>query len=330
MFSALALKARMYLTMIVMFALGYGLLYATMVYLGATATAIVAIAILFIVAQWYFAPDILRIAGRLRYVGDDEYPELHAAVGELASEAHVPAPRIAVSPAKETNAFVFGRTVKSATLVVHQGLLDILDKDEMKAVLAHEVGHLRHNDVVVMTIIAFIPMLAYIIAQNMFWGGMFGGGRNDGMAYLFLIGLVAFVVYAISQLFMLSLSRARESYADDYSARSTRSPEHLASALVKISSSHASTDKPSNTSTVARSFYIVDFFSIERDIAEMKQHEKELRKLLPGLDVSELINRARKERAGAWGSMNSVFATHPPTYRRLLDLAEVKRELDGA
>ena len=328
--SALNLKMKMFATMIVMFALGYGLLYAVMLYLGAGVAVIAAVAILFIIAQWYLGPAILRAAGHLRYISENEYPELHRTVEELAGEAHVPVPRIAIAPAKEPNAFVFGRTVRGSTLVVHEGLLSTLDGNELRAVLAHEVGHLRHNDVVIMTVVAFIPMLAYILAQNMFLSGMLGGNRNNGFAYLFLIGLLAFVVYAVSQLFMLSLSRTRESYADEYSARATGRPEHLASALFKISTSHAAQrSRPSTASAAARSFYIVDLFGAKRDIEQLAQHSKELKRLLPSVDMEEFIQKARNERESAWGAMNAMFSTHPPTYKRLLDLAAVKDDMES-
>jgi len=120
-------------------------------------------------------------------------------------------------------------------MVIHEGLLNNLNQDEIKAVIAHEIGHLHHNDVVVMTFISFIPMLTFIIAENLLFAGMFGGfDQRNGGSSLAIIGIAAFAAYIFSQILVLFLSRARESYADIYSAQATKNPKHLASALIKI------------------------------------------------------------------------------------------------
>ncbi|EQD61496.1 peptidase M48, partial [mine drainage metagenome] len=203
--------------------------------------------------------------------------------------------------------------------------------DELQSVLAHEIGHLRHNDVVVMTVIAFIPMLAYIIAQSMFFSSIFGGmnSKNNSGSYLMLFGLLAFVVYIMAQLFMMSLSRTRESYADSYSASYTKHPEYLASSLVKITASNVGTANAAKDSTIARSFYIVDYFNSDKDIKDIKNHIKEIKDLLPDLDIDRFVQQAKDSKKNVWGLINGAFATHPPAYRRLIDLAKEKAELNG-
>lgn len=327
----LNLQLKMYLTLILMFAIGYAVLYVALTILGASIFVFIAFAVLFLLLQWYVGPAMIRFAAKLRYIDENEYPELHKMVNELAKESNVPVPRIAISPSKEPNAFVFGRTRGSATLVVHEGLLSILDKNEMYSVLAHEIGHIRHNDFTIMTIISFVPMLAWILAQNMFFSGMLGGSRNNG-AYLMLIGLVSFVVYAVSQLFMLSLSRTRESYADEYSANTTRKPEDLASALFKISVSNAKVPQQQQQrgamTTTERALCIIDVFGTQKNLEMIKQHASEIRKILPNVSIEAVIDNAEKEMKGPRGVLNSLFSTHPPTYKRLLDLAEIKENLN--
>ncbi len=326
----LNLQLKMYLTLILMFALGYSILYVALTLLGASVSIFIGFAALMLIAQWYIGPAMIKFASKLRYIDKNEYPDLHKMVEELANEAKVPVPRIAISPSMQPNAFVFGRTRKSATLAVHQGLLSILDNNEIYSVLAHEIGHIRHNDFTIMTIISFVPMLAWILAENMFLSGMLGGNRNNG-AYLMLIGIASFVVYAVSQLFMLSLSRTRESFADEYSANTTRKPEDLASALFKISVSSAKVppqQQKGMTTTTERALCIIDVFGNQKNLEMIKQHASEIKKILPNVKIEDIINNAEKEMKGPRGIMNSLFSTHPPTYKRLLDLAEIKASLN--
>ncbi len=329
MASVIDLRIKMYLTLIILFAIGFGIIYGVLFILGAGLLVVIPVAALFFLLQWYISPTILKATAHLHYLEKGEHPELQKIVNEAVKEAGVSMPRIAIAPNKDPNAYVFGRTRKSATLVVHEGLIPLLNQNEMKAVLSHEVGHLKHNDVVVMTVVSFIPVLAYIIAQSMFFSGMFGGmgnSRNNSGAIAIVVGAIAFVVYLIAQLFILSLSRTRESYADDYSAEATRHPEYLATSLIKITSDNVNTQPTTQTSTTARSFYIVDFFGADRDVKELEEHAEEIQGLLPGVNVYKLIERAKATKRSAWHSLNSIFATHPSAYRRILDLAEISKE----
>ncbi len=316
----------MYVTLILSFAIGFGIIYAVMFYLGADTYIILLVAFAYFIIQWYVSPKILAAASKLHYVTGSEYPQIQQFVKSAADSAKVPVPRIAIAPAKEPNAFVFGRTRRSATLVIHEGLLARLNADELKAVIEHEIGHLKHNDVIVMTMVAFIPMLAFIIAENILWAGMFNDSKNSS-SYIMLLGVVAFIVYFVAELLMLSLSRARESYADSYSASATKKPGDLASALLKITASGAATPTSSHNSTVARSLYIVDFFNVEKDIKDLKVHINEIKELVPGIDINRLVSEARKNRGGPLNALNSMFATHPPTYKRIIDLARIKKDL---
>ena len=319
------LRIRMYITMALVFAIGFGIVYALLLYLGAGMGALIPLALMFFVMQWYLSPVLLKRGMKLHYLEKGEMPDLQAMVKELAKNANVPMPKVAIAPVNDPNAFVFGRTVKSATLVVHQGILNMLDKDELRAVLAHEIGHLKHMDIVVMAVVAFIPAIAMMIAQNLFFSSMFGQGENqkNGGMSLVVIGIAAFVVYLVSQLLVFSLSRARESYADRHSATVTKRPDLLASSLMKITAHNRGAQ---STPTTARAFYIVDFLNVEKDIKEIKAHEKEIKKLLPHLDIDSLVEEARQSRKNTMSSFASLFSTHPSTYRRILDLASAEYE----
>jgi len=317
------LRLRMYLTLFLVFAIGFAIFFVLLGLLGVSSIGIVIFALLFFLMQWYVSPAILSKVSRLQYIKKNEYPKLHEMVEKLAKQAGVPVPKIAISPSKDPNAFVFGRTRRSATLVVHKGMLDIATDDELYAVLAHEIGHLKHNDVVVMTFVSFIPMLAYLVAMTFLWGGMLNGNRNGG-AYAALIGISAFFVYFVSELLMLALSRTRESFADSYSAQATQKPEDLASALTKITYKLASS-KPTGNS-VARSFYIADNFTAKKDVSTMEKHLQEIKKAFPNLDFSAFKSSVANEASNPFSFFGAMFMTHPPTYKRILMLARMKNE----
>lgn len=321
------LTFKMYFTLILIFAIGFGIIYFILLFFGMSFSFIIAFAVVFFLLQWYVSPKLIQFTSHLQYIKDNEYPKLHEIVSKLARQVTVPIPRIAISQSKEPNAFVFGRTRKSSTLVIHKGLLDILNNNELEAVIGHELGHLKHNDMIVLTFISFIPMLAYLIAQNMFFSSIFGGYGNSrrNVDYLVIFGIIAFLVYLIAQLLMLSLSRARESYADAFSAKTTKKPAALASSLFKIS--YHNINNTNRHDSNIQSFYIINFFNVERDIKEMKEHFKEIKEMMPDVDLDYLIKDISRQKKNFWGVLNSLYSTHPATYKRIADLAKIKKEL---
>lgn len=321
------LTIKMYFTLFLMFAIGFGIIYFILLFFGVSFSYILVFAVLFFILQWAISPQIIKFSSHLEYIKDTEYPELHEIVQNLAKEANVVVPRIAISPSQEPNAFVFGRTRNSATLVVHKGLLSILDRNELSGVIAHELGHLKHNDMMVITFISFIPMLAYLIAQNLFFSSIFGGGnnKNNSVDYLIIFGIIAFLVYLIAQLLMLSLSRSRELYADEFSAKTTKKPANLASALFKIS--YHNINNVNKQSTNLQSFYIIDFFNVQRDMKEINEHYKEIKSMIPEADFSMIFSEISKQKHSFWGVLNSLYSTHPPTYLRIINMAKIKQQL---
>ncbi|MCW4000137.1 MAG: zinc metalloprotease HtpX [Candidatus Bathyarchaeota archaeon] len=287
---------------------------------------------LFILFQYAVGPAIVAATTRLHYLKPGENPWLERMVKELADKAGLPMPRLATVPSNTPNAFTFGRTTSSATLAVHEGLLRQLNENEVKTVIAHELGHIKHKDYIVMTVLSALPLIAYYIAQITLYAGAFSGGgrrgndRDNGGAILVIIGIISFAVYIITFLIVMRLSRLREHYADAFSAYLTGSPRGLESALSKITYGLSISPKPPEG---ARAFYIEDPGMAKREIAQIMENKNKYDLDNDGvLDEHELQLAMEKEAKSTWVQMNSLFATHPPTFKRILLLRDIEAEMD--
>ncbi|MBH1933246.1 zinc metalloprotease HtpX [Streptomyces sp. AV19] len=188
------------------------------------------------VAQFWFSDRIAAYAMGAREVTEREAPELHGAVDRLCALADMPKPRVAISDTDVPNAFATGRNRDNALVCATTGLLRRLEPEELEGVLAHELSHVAHRDVAVMTIASFLGVLAGIITRIGLWGGLRRvGGRDTNTALLMVVvPLVSAVVYVISFLLTRLLSRYRELSADRAAALLTGRPSALASALTKV------------------------------------------------------------------------------------------------
>ncbi|GAA3874094.1 zinc metalloprotease HtpX [Streptomyces sedi] len=188
----------------------------------------------FLFAQFWFSDRIAAYSMGAREVTPEQAPELHGAVDRLCALADMPKPKVAIADTDVPNAFATGRSQKKAMVCATTGLLRRLERDELEGVLAHELSHVAHRDVAVMTVAAFLGVLAGLITRIALWTGLSRGGRNNN-ALLLLIPLVSAVVYVISFLLTRVLSRYRELSADRTGALLTGRPSALASALTKVS-----------------------------------------------------------------------------------------------
>jgi len=288
---------------------------------------------LFILLQYMIGPAIVAATTRLRYLKPGENPWLESTVKELCDKSGLPMPKLAMVPNNTPNAFTFGRTSSGAVLALHEGLLRSLNKDEVKAVIAHELGHIKHKDYIVMTVLSALPLIAYIIAQTTLRAGMLAprSRRRDkegdiGVALL-VIGVISFIVYLISFLSVMRLSRLREHYADAYSAYVTGSPRSLESALAKITYGLSIAPKATEG---ARAFYIEDPAMAKREVQQIMDSKQDYDLDRDGvLDERELELAMERESKDMWATVNSWSATHPPTFKRILLLREIENEMDS-
>jgi heat shock protein HtpX len=189
--------------------------------------------------QWYFSDTVAMKAMRAREVTPEEAPELHQMIDRLCALADMPKPRVGVADIPVPNAFATGRSPERSVVCVTTGILGLLTADEMEAVLAHELSHVAHRDVTVMTIASTAGIVAGMLTRGAQYGALFGGGRrsndNNGAPVWIIVLGVSLLVYAVSFFLTRLLSRYRELCADRSGAYLTMKPRHLATALQKIS-----------------------------------------------------------------------------------------------
>jgi heat shock protein HtpX len=252
------------------------------------------------IGSLFFSDKIALSTAGARIVTPQQAPELHGVVDRICALADMPKPQVAIAPGDLPNAFATGRNSKHAVLCVTEGLLRRLDREELEGVIAHELSHVAHKDVMVMTIASFLAIIAGLLIRFSFYGELFGGGgrrnsndQNSGLILLAIMG-VSIVVYAISFLLIRLLSRYRELAADRSGALLTGQPSALASALQKVSG------------TIARI------------------PTKDLREAQP-LNAFFFVP-ALSAREGQTKIAN-MFSTHPPLEKRLEQLAKISQQL---
>lgn len=229
------LVVRMSLSMLLL-AILYALFVVVLASLGVGADLLVAIVAILLVVQLFFSDQIIFAASGARLLKPGQAPKLQGIAERLAQLADLPVPRLALMPMRIPNAFTTGRSPKTAIITVTQGLLDLMSDDELEAVLAHEMTHIKNRDVAVIAIASFFAMIASFITHQFFLFGLLAEDERDrrgGQAIMIML-LVSAIVWAISYVLIRMISRYREYLADRGSAILTGHPAYLVSALRKI------------------------------------------------------------------------------------------------
>ena len=245
--------------------------------------------------QWWSSDKVAMRAMRARAVTPEQAPELHGMIERLCALADMPKPRVAIADTDIPNAFATGRSPKHSVVCVTSGILRRLDRDELEGVLSHELSHVAHRDVLVMTVAATAGIVAGMVTRGAQWGGL-GLGRSrssndsNGAIGFFVVLIISLISYAISFLLLRLLSRYRELCADRSGAYLTQKPSALASALRKISG---------QMNTVP---------------------EKDLR-------AAQSMNAFFIAPAIKGASLGALTSTHPPLEQRLDQLAKISASL---
>jgi len=165
---------------------------------------IVGLAVVMGLVQFFFSDKLVLWSTGSRIIEDDEYPELHRTIEKLCSEADLPMPKIAIMQSPVPNAFATGRSPKHAVVACTDSIMRILSRDELEAVLAHELSHVKNRDILTMTLASFVAMIASMIMQSFFFSALFGGNdRENGGAWI-VVWILSIIVYALSTLLMLA------------------------------------------------------------------------------------------------------------------------------
>lgn len=309
----------MTITLALLFGLLFGILAAVGYYFQLSGFLIVGLAIFLVFIQWLISPRIIWWTTNMRLLEKKEYPWLWKTIEELSRKYKIPMPKLAIARSGAPNAFVFGRTPGSATLAVTQGLLNTLTQDEVTAVVGHEMGHIKHKDMVVMTVVSAIPIISYFIARFLIFAPTNKEDRKGGSGFI-IVGLLAFVIYFISNLLVLLLSRLREHYADDFGGRSTK-PKLLAGALAKITYG-LGVSKEKQENSAVHSFYIVNPLSAAGEISRFSKEYSDLE-----LTENELQKAIEWEKRNPLVRFMEIFSSHPLTFKRIHALSELERQL---
>jgi heat shock protein HtpX len=286
------LSTRMGATMFLLGLLYVGVI-ALLLSLGFDYVFVILISAALLWGQWYFSDRVALFSMGGHVVTPEQAPQLHAIVDRLCLMADMPKPQVAIADTDMPNAFATGRSHKRAVVCVTTGLLRRLDSEELEGVLSHELSHVAHRDVTVMTVASFVGVLAGLLTRMVMYSQMFGGrGRNQNSAVVFLaVFVVSILVYVISFILTSMLSRYRELSADRAAALLTGKPGALGRALQKVSG----------------------------DMARVPTRD---------LRQAEAFNAFFFTPALAKGmSLSSLFSTHPPLEKRLAQLARIQAEL---
>jgi heat shock protein HtpX len=285
------LTGRVWLTMFLLF-LVYIVFIAILSMLGVPTLFLFIIAFGMAFIQYFFSDKLVLWTTGSRVIAEDEYPELHRMVEKLAAEAGIPKPKVAIMQSPVPNAFATGRSPKHAVVACTDSIMRLLNKDELEAVLAHELAHVKNRDILTMTIASFIAMIASIIMQSFLWGALFNRRGGEGAGAWIIAGIVAAIVWFIANILMMALSRYREFAADRGSAYITKNPRALISALNKISGR-------------------MDVIPVE---AKARVEGANAFFIIPALSGNAFLE---------------LFSTHPQLEKRIANLEKVEAELRG-
>ncbi|MFJ7944603.1 zinc metalloprotease HtpX [Streptomyces sp. NPDC096354] len=237
------------------------------------------------IAQFWFSDRIAAFSMGAHEVTPEEAPELHGTIDRICALADMPKPRVAIARTDVPNAFATGRGEKTALVCATTGLLRRLEPEELEGVLAHEMSHVAHRDVAVMTIASFLGVLAGIVTRVALWGGLSRNRSSDpvGIAIM-LIPLISAAVYCLSFLLTRLLSRYRELSADRAAALLTGRPSALASALTKVSGQMARIPTEDlRKAEPYNAFYFVPAFSSKESLSRLLSSHPSLEQRLDQL-----------------------------------------------
>ncbi|AEH06855.1 zinc metalloprotease HtpX [Methanothermococcus okinawensis] len=264
-----------------------GLLYGACLVFHIHPLIAIIIALIPNLIAYFFSDKIVLMSYGAKIVDEREAPTLHRIVEKVAKRAGIPKPKVAIVDTPTPNAFATGRDPKHAVVAVTTGILNLLTPQELEGVIAHEISHVRHRDILISSIVAVIAGAIMYLANILQWGMIFGFGRDEEESPWEFIGSILFVILApiAATIIQLAISRQREFYADEGGAKYSN-PIYLANALAKLERG-------------------VSLYPLEHGN--------------PATEHMFIVNPFRGE------SFMKLFSTHPPTEERIERLMEMAK-----
>lgn len=315
------LRLRMYLLLAVLF----GIIYAVMTLVGvsmgiANFYFYLILSLGLMLVQYLVGPKIVEWSMRVKYVSPQEEPRLHQMVEDLARRANIPKPKVGVARIAIPNAFAFGRGLSDGRVCVTAGIMRLLNENELRAVLGHEISHLKNRDVLTITLLSVIPMILYRIAWHFMWTG--GSRRREQGTNTALLGLAAFLFYFITNLLVLYASRIREYFADKGSVLLGNPPAALASGLYKLVYGSARMDRELLRETEGlKAFFANDPSRAANEIRELRQLDLDKSGTIDANEIAALQNKKITLNFG--DRLLELLSTHPNMLKRIKHLTQV-------
>ena len=302
----------------------YGLLagvviFITLVFGGNILYAILG-SLIVLLLQFLISPWLTDLSMKWFYKAkfDGEIPDyLQSFIEEECKNHNVKYPKIGIIDDGAPNAFTYGRTKKDARIVITRGIFELLNEDEVKAVVAHELGHIVHMDMLVMTAVQIVPLVLYAIYE-IFANSNNSDNSDSGNAQI--VGVIAYVLYIICQYIILWLSRTREYYADSFACEETKKPNSLAEALVKIGFG-LSTNAPKGKHNVSKNNALGIF-----DVKAGKALSVSSMDNNGGVSKDRIKNAMKWELWNPWAKWFEINSTHPLISKRINAISTVSKD----
>lgn len=311
------LQVKLYLLLAVLF----GIVYAAATMAGqmigiGNFYAYAVMALFFMFIQYLIGPKLVEWMMKVKYIKREDNPRLYQMVEELARTAGIPMPRVGISGLNIPNAFAFGRTSSDGRVCVTQGILHLLDEQELRAVLAHEVSHLKNRDVLFITLLSVVPLILYYLSFNL----IFSGRRERSGGTVMLIGIASLLLYFITNLLVLYASRIREYFADKGAVDLGSHPSHLASSLYKLAYGAARLPREElKEAEGMRAFFLNDPARSLREVKELSQIDLDKSGTIDARELQHL--RQQEIKASFSDTIMEVLSTHPNMLKRIKALS---------
>ena len=311
----------LHMRMGVLLALLFALIYAIVVVFGTAMgqgsfSFYLIFAFVLMGIQFMIGPKMVEWSMKVKYVKRDEYPQLYEMIEDQARRANIPMPRVCVSALNIPNAFAFGRGVSDGRVCVTRGIMELLSPEELKAVIGHEISHIKNRDVMTITILSVLPMIMWRLA----WHFLFYGSRRREGGGGALLGVAAFGFYFLTNLLVLYASRVREFFADKGAVELGNRPEALATALYKLVYGSARMDKRAlKEAEGLKAFFVNDPSRAMDEIKELSQLDVDRSGTI---DPDELaLLRSKKVKITSGDNLMELLSTHPNMLKRIQHLS---------